>query len=88
MKDTILQDAEAAAYNPNHNTAGLQREVVRYDAAGRKIIEFVGPIDAPNGMFGGRFAAPVKRVKNGMQGIADRVDHFERMAALRGEKLR
>jgi hypothetical protein len=43
-------------------SGGLQREIRRQDRAGRWISEFVGPIDAPNGMFA-PFALPPLRVK-------------------------
>jgi hypothetical protein len=60
LKNEVLQDVEKSAYDHTFNTrAGLQREVVRYDASGRKIIEFVGPVDAPNGSFAPFRAPPI-----------------------------
>jgi hypothetical protein len=50
---------EMARFMPN---GALQREIRKTDRTGRVISEFVGPVDAPNGMFA-PFAMPVRRAK-------------------------
>ena len=48
----IRADSIKAAHDPlTSSHGGMQREIIKSDRTGRKISEFVGPVDAPNGMF-------------------------------------
>lgn len=47
----IRADAIKAAYNSDPSPGAMQREIIKTDRTGRRISEFVGPVDAPNGMF-------------------------------------
>jgi hypothetical protein len=47
----IRADARQAAYRSDPSPGAMQREIIKTDRTGRRISEFVGPVDAANGMF-------------------------------------
>jgi hypothetical protein len=58
----VRADAMTAAYRPEAGADPVLREVKRIDRAGRTISEFVGPVNAINGMLA-PFRLPVQRAR-------------------------
>ena len=47
----IRADSMKAAYKSDPSPGAMQREIIKTDRTGRRISEFIGPVDAANGMF-------------------------------------